>query len=297
MKKLASLLLLLFAFVSSFCQEFSYSFKDSSLWHQNSRITIPNQGEIRNEHQRYIVLTDSISNDTLFQKLMAPNSDWEIHQPAIAHFKCYKNEIYFKYPNGTWKLKYNYNLLVGDSFTFQLENYPPYVEKKEVTLKVTSVDSVLIGSSKRKKITFEKFNADIRPVWVEGIGDNNLGIVLDYGYFINYKRLGGGSYILCYNSGLEKIIGDCDINKTTSIQSIETFDPVVFPNPFSTKINIHSYSNIDRVALFTSNGLRVKSGNVNEIEQTDFSELPSGIYYLELWSGNYKLSRFKLIKK
>ena len=80
------------------------------------------------------------------------------------------------------------------------------------------------------------------------------------------------------------------INSITE-QELET--PLVYPNPFTDRINISTSSKIERTQLFDSLGKLIYSG-LNLSDQ-DFSTLPSGIYTLELQKAE-ETRRLKLVK-
>jgi hypothetical protein len=68
----------------------------------------------------------------------------------------------------------------------------------------------------------------------------------------------------------------------------------VFPNPFTDKISLSTSSTSENIILYNSWGKIVWKGQ--NIENHDFSILPSGIYILSI-SGEKKNETLKLIKE
>ena len=77
-------------------------------------------------------------------------------------------------------------------------------------------------------------------------------------------------------------------NIATSIQSNENVLPIeVFPNPFSSHINIKGIKQSQAVTMYNSLGLIIYEGN--NISENDFSKLTSGIYFIRLTNKCVKL--------
>jgi len=77
-------------------------------------------------------------------------------------------------------------------------------------------------------------------------------------------------------------------NIVTSIQSNENILPIeVFPNPFSSHINIKGIKQSEAVTMYNSLGLIIYEGN--NISENDFSNLPTGIYFARFANKCLKL--------
>ena len=81
----------------------------------------------------------------------------------------------------------------------------------------------------------------------------------------------------------------------SGIEEIEVSSILCYPNPSSGIINITGLSQASEVKLYSSQGKLLKS--LNQVESTiDISDLPAGIYILNLTSGNKVLQK-RIIKR
>ncbi|MCD2260499.1 aryl-sulfate sulfotransferase [Psychroserpens luteolus] len=79
-----------------------------------------------------------------------------------------------------------------------------------------------------------------------------------------------------------------------SVDDFEISEVSVYPNPTSDYINITSTSDIDKIELYSVLGKKV-----HEVKQTnslDLSNFDSGVYFVQLYSGNASISK-KIIKQ
>ena len=194
-------------------QNSNYAFKDGSLWSQHlAHVSSKQAGQPpvwNHDYLKLAVFTDSIQSEFNYQNFYSYSSDWKVRSLKFSIKYINKNAFYRKLSDTTWAMLYDYNLNVGDSFDFHLGRYSPYVEESTRKLAVVKTDSVLIDNNYRKRIEFQNLSSSVKPIWVEGMGDPNYGIITDYGKVVNFKELGGYGEILCYNYGNKNIIGNC----------------------------------------------------------------------------------------
>jgi hypothetical protein len=99
-----------------------------------------------------------------------------------------------------------------------------------------------------------------------------------------YDLKANSNYVLCVRG----------IPATLAVSSIDSKSKIkVFPNPFSSKINIENQTGNETYILYDNSGKQLFSGK--KIENEDFTSLSKGIYFLEIKSE--VLLKFKLIKK
>jgi hypothetical protein len=86
----------------------------------------------------------------------------------------------------------------------------------------------------------------------------------------------------------------------SNVNSENNLETKVFPNPFSNEINIVSVSALPekfQYRIFDNSGRVCLEGKMeNENKRLDVSSLESGIYFLELFSTDEKISILKIIK-
>lgn len=83
-------------------------------------------------------------------------------------------------------------------------------------------------------------------------------------------------------------ITDINISASASV-SKNTFDCIVYPNPVNTNIHFSVENHIDKIKIFDINGkvFVEKTMTKNETE-IDMTALESGLYFMEIFSGNNK---------
>ena len=115
-------------------------------------------------------------------------------------------------------------------------------------------------------------------------GETMNSVFRVYKYPLNYAAFTGktmtpGDFIEKYN---------------TFVNSINTSDLKVFPNPFSSKISVLDATGNENYELINSTGQTVWNGM--KIENQDFSSIAGGIYFLKVQSDN-SIQTTRLIKR
>ena len=78
---------------------------------------------------------------------------------------------------------------------------------------------------------------------------------------------------------------------------IEQNNISIYPNPTSSILNILSEDKaVDKIEVFAVNGQKVIELCSQELQKLDVTELPSGIYFLNLYCQNVKIKTHKFIK-
>lgn len=79
-----------------------------------------------------------------------------------------------------------------------------------------------------------------------------------------------------------------------SLDDFETAEVKVYPNPTSDYINVASTTTIDKIELYSILGKKIHE--VNNTNTVDISNFNSGVYFVQLYSGNRQISK-KIIKQ
>ena len=88
--------------------------------------------------------------------------------------------------------------------------------------------------------------------------------------------------------------GNTEIPLTSNF--ISTKNIIVYPNPFTTQINIQTSNSLSIIELFDVNGYLVLQSKSGE-KSLDTANLPSGIYILRQIDGHNMVRQMKIIKQ
>jgi hypothetical protein len=199
-----------------------------------------------------------------------------IRQDSI-HKKVYYSNTYF-----TDTLLYDFNLNIGDTLpasyvNFQNSNY------------VSSIDSILIGSSYRKQyhisVRGSSFSGDSNYVSIiEGIGST---------FGLTYPLMPpgeAGSTLNCFSQNNVTLFinpqGNCDLTLSVKELSIPSSSFQISPNPNSSSFTIQPSNNIKQtLQIFDVNGKMVLNQSINGKTTIDATNLADGVYNLSLLSN------------
>lgn len=266
---------------------------------------------------RYEYISDTVVGLDTFQLVSVCGKKMSINNPNIESLEwtdtvyVYQDSsrVYFGALD-SFNLIYDFNLVVGDS----AKVYSGFGSPLDTTTytHVIAVDSVLINDTYRKRIEFDSIsilNFKPRMKWVEGVGDVEYGVFVDYifHYDINYD-------FLCFIEDDSTWIGDCPIDydcpeltpivlpspspevPNDSTQFVEGLE--IYPNPFESSI-VLLYSEADTVyslRMFDLNGKIVHEeliyGNYHVLE---LEHLSAGVYIVYLWDAKKSLTA-KIVK-
>lgn len=102
-----------------------------------------------------------------------------------------------------------------------------------------------------------------------------------------------GSYSVVVSNQCGSVQSDCiTINttiNTTSVVNISSTQLNIFPNPTTDYIQIDGLSNKTQFQLFDSNGKLVLSGDLNDKEMIDLTNLSTGSYQLVVNNSNFRV--------
>ncbi|MEN9699608.1 MAG: hypothetical protein RLZZ301_806 [Bacteroidota bacterium] len=248
----------------------------------------------------YTLSTDTIVNATTYTKIYQQKShypndpwtsgcDWCCPSPAVVYYAGALREdelahkVFFLPPGaGSDTLLYDFNLAVGDTIPLSFNNWCPY-------LHVGSIDSVLIGTSYRKRWNMECI--DLSASVIEGIG-NTFGLLERLDFFEQ------GGQLDCFSQNNQSLYPSYSPNSACElVTGLEEVPQVAFrvsPNPLSQEASIQFERTLQNatLSLYNCYGQKVKElSNIND--QTIIltrDKLANGMYYAQLTQENYAVT-------
>ncbi len=293
MKK-SAILLILFAFTMHICaQNFAPT---GAIWHYT-------QGTINPELTSFKTLesvSDTVINGVVCKKIV----EVERYLDTINVSYCYmyaENDSVFFFADDNFHLLYDFGAAAGD--TIVLEYFATY-DGTPLKMIIDSTATIMINEQERK-IQFitcgDGMVIEFGHHVIEGIGntsfmfptldfslngplrcyqDSNTGLFLNPYHYPDY----GWNHLDC-----EEIIAG--IEETSLNRGI-----TIFPNPSNSIISIGNIIEPTAYKIFNPDGRIVLSGIAAESSEINISELPHGLYFIEL-ETNYLRTTMKIIKK
>lgn len=220
---------------------------------------------------------DTIINTLSYKKIVGYTGLWNIQLIGIR--QDIPNKKVFGIDGNTLQeiLLYNFDVNIGDTISFR-----PLVQCDSISI-VNSIDSVLVGSSYRKRI-----NLNMNVSLIEGIGSTS-GLV--------ESNCFEGANLLCYYTNNADTIFSDDTSpwlcKPNSIQESEHLKNItIYPNPFSNYLKINFNSAINRtrkIILYNILGEKQFEHKTNNNELViDMKNYPIGLYYLQILDEKQK---------
>lgn len=246
---------------------------------------------------------DTLVHGKVYKKviLQNPPSDFPgglFREDTVTGLVWYRDIVPYHDPRDTLeRLAFRFDLQVGDTVDLGIAGvYPP---------PIGVVDSVrtIMG---RKHIYFNQLTGNEPITFIEGIGSNQgifwkansysiqSHIQLLFPYLLCSYKNGGKTFY--YNIRYE---GDCQPDLKVERPGDPYSAPALvnlYPQPASSRVNIdHSGKPITLVQLFTAQGKLVRQIKGEDIRQWDVRDLPSGLYYLQLFSTEGYLTGQRMI--
>ncbi len=206
---------------------------------------------------------------------------------------------------GQEHLVYDFSLSVGDTFDI----IHPLVGVEESYI-ITSIDTIPIGNSLRKRFTFQGGSAwPESSYWIEGIGGGA-------GPFISHYVFESWSVLRCFSDSDELLYSSpfpyppqyllqqypwyeyCD----TSVVGVD--DRVsatvhIYPNPASNLVRLDvsgTQAQIDRLEAFNAFGSAM-SITFNDSHVLNIADWPSGLYIVRILFSNRTFTNTKILKQ
>jgi len=152
----------------SACNYYPFPINDAQWSIEYGYYGIP--GQICTATWHYGISGDTIIGSDTYQKIYLSQCDSSFDLGCANYFAAIREDashkIYLRWQNEiSDRVLYDFNLNVGDSFYFDLPNYP----NQQMYKPVINVDSILINGSYRKRISFMGYTM-VQEDWIEGIG-------------------------------------------------------------------------------------------------------------------------------
>jgi hypothetical protein len=199
-----------------------------------------------------------------------------------SYYKEKDGQVSKYHDNGDGELTYNFNVQVGDTIA-RFPSQPLF------DLIVKKIDTVVFEDMKpRKRIHLLcELENNRTYYWIEGMGGNDAFLNSDICTIFDSPILG----LRCFYENGAKVyqdamVQDCLISKIEGIENTEKIK--IFPNPTLNKIFIQSNFEIKQICIYSQIGKLMVKKEI-ELEEIDISDLPSGIYNVEV---NLKGNRF-----
>ena len=187
--------------------------------------------------------------------------------------------VSFMFSDTSEVLLYDFSLQVGDSFQFQTG----------LIDSVSSIDSILLNGSYRKKINFQNMytNGNIGPYyWIEGVGST-------YGFFPSYYIFENELFFNCFSTLNDTISfgGSCPCSSVgINENNLANNEVRIMPNPCSSSTKIlFPIDKLHTFYIFDLLGNEVKNIKFRGKEfHLDIGDLNKGIYILRTENDNFE---------
>ncbi|MFI5204640.1 MAG: T9SS type A sorting domain-containing protein [Flavobacteriales bacterium] len=224
--------------------------------------------------------------DAYFSGLCSPVTFFVGYRGAIRQDTLVKKVFFVAPGDTTEELLYDFTLQVGDTVQGYLTS-PPYPNDT-----VISIDSVLIGSSYRKRW----FINSCYPIYlIEGIG-STYGLIE---YSPNCLPDAWTYSLTCFQQNGQTLYP----NTSTTCELITSVNPAnenenkitVFPNPSNGSVTVQFDQTIEIIQLTDLTGKIILNQKLNSQTSFQIDHLLSGTYILTTIDNKNRLSKFKII--
>jgi hypothetical protein len=196
------------------------------------------------------------------------------------------------FPNDTTEqLLYSFNNLhIGDSLP---------INTSFTSIKVTSIDSVLLGSGYRKRYQIQNTRLMGNEYWIEGIGSTK-DLLSPFTYEFEWWF-----FTLCYGDintfyiNAPNGMDSCHYSKPLGVIENEASTIKVYPNPANDILNIVTPSDgisVTVTVLNVQGKFLLEKTYYTPHTEMDISQLNSGLFFLRIKTGN-KMIMTRFIKK
>lgn len=190
-------------------------------------------------------------------------------------------------------LLYDFNLAIGDTIESWYNK-----ESMQWPLIVSNKDSVLVEGSFRNRYYFQ--NYPTHRNLVEGVGwSGELFGITEFALEVVLACFNGNDEV---NPGWMAFQNECGVSLDCSIFSSsneldDDHKSHLYPNPFTSELNIHVNSNdIMEIVIYDSTSRQLLNKKFNNHVHINTQQLPSGFYYYQLRNGYDILKTGTIVK-
>lgn len=199
----------------------------------------------------------------------------------------------------------NVTICSGDSYTIGNNTYSiagQYVDTLSgfntcdsivvTDLSVNNTEAIIDASSS----TFASVNQDPNYTyqWLD-CNNNNQPISGETNPTFTVTQ--NGSYALVVNNGSCSDTSECFIVDNVGLSDLENGIIAISPNPTTGIVNIAGNLTVNQVNVFTTDGKQVQTVANSKIDTIDISNLPNGVYIVQLKTNTDQTQVLRLIKK
>lgn len=260
MKKILSLVFLVYFSGKIIAQEYHPFSEDSATWYEQYDEWNPDNGQHTVSLHYHKIVGDTVINGISHIKLIN-----HYGYPEFFYQDSATKKVYYTFYNGfnyIDTLIYNFSLGVGDKLKdiwFASGIYNPF--------RIGSIDSILLENGEyRRRLNIVDSLGDLLPVaWIEGIG--STGALFGYPYFFYTSNNPFRNTLICHNVNdtllysISNSVGNCEsiISNVTVIPY--TFDIKIYPNPVykESNITISGLAERSTIAIYNCVGKEVYS--------------------------------------
>lgn len=212
--------------------------------------------------------------------------------PVISYAGCIRNDslakkVYYIIPSTNKDtLLYDFSLQVGDTLK-------TYITTLCSPVKITYIDSILIGSSYRKQWHVANCFSGYTTNIIEGIGS-------DFGLLEQISHLQKVSSLNCYSEQSVTLYPNSNSfncpSLITGITNINHKNLTIFPNPTKNIITIsQTEPTFKKYEIYDINGRLISENKINSIlQKIDLTGYAEGMYIVKL-IGNQKVEFKKIV--
>lgn len=281
---------------------------------------------IGNRYSEYVYIKDTSIANTSYKLIKRRNIYYDYFangERSVSDFSTtnillnnINDSIYQYFPDqDSSVLLYIFNLQVGDSLVIKsndicinYNDFPQYPDSS--TLHVTNVINDTIGNF---IYTTYVTDEEIQPHQLGKI-INNIGPSISFFPSLNYNYcypdpnefldigIGKQNGLTCYYDDTRGYVarnkGECH-NIITSTKEIHKPNIQLFPNPAKDFIQIQDLQaeSIEHLIVYDLVGKKIKVFNYSSDSSYNVSDLPNGVYIIEMYKNNQLIYRSKIVKE
>jgi Secretion system C-terminal sorting domain len=208
-----------------------------------------------------------------------------VYNNFLGYYREENGRVYI-YDNGKERIKYDFNLVEGDTFAYEYA-VNQWLEYRVKEVKTKTFYGNFPFTSKvitLQCLDFETYTFD----WVQGAGELETGIQCAFD--------GINTYLSCFFQNNVLVL---KTNPLEDCWTVNTDEPglsswEIYPNPAYDKLVVNSNVSVENVEIYTLQGTRHNASKYND--GIDISALPVGIYTVKILFGNGYIGVKKFIK-
>ncbi len=239
----------------------------------------------------YFIAGDTIISNKHYQRVLSSGYENHVMGNCCYYYSKYvgairqdsiHKKVYYCNAYSTDTLLYDFNLQIGDTLPISYIN-----NNNQGKNFVSSIDSILIGTSYRKQYHISNYDVNIDSNYVyliEGIG-STFGLIYQL-----TPPFENGNTLNCFGQNNVTLYtnpnGNCDLTLNIKTLNVQNSSFQIFPNPNNGSFTIEpSNSTKQTLQIFDINGKMLLSQPITGKTTIDVTNLAEGVYNLSLLSN------------